>query len=411
MKPSRPRILPIALLASLLFAMGASAASPSRAADASGYQSATVCQECHAEIYAEWEKSEHATAFVSSDFQVPYDRIRRASPGKTLSCEQCHNPMRFLLPPGDHRVAIFAQEGVGCVFCHSVESVNAKGQWPRYRSSPGVMFGPQGGNPKNKAHVTQFSRLHITSDFCAGCHEFRNEYGVPILTTVSEWEQSFYRGEQVHCQYCHLPELFDTRFIDKEKKKGPADHGMVGGHSPERLARAIPIRATLGYSGDEANLAVTLKNETVGHKTPSGLPLHRIRLVSTLYDLHGNILDRQVELFERVIGDGSGKPLDNPERVFTDGREVLKDNRIGPKETRVVKQRFALHGAKPATAGITLTYEMPTPDIAPKLKMSALPISQIVIPAKAESPSLRLALIALAAVALIAALVALKRRS
>ncbi len=375
-----------------------------------GFQSASVCVQCHPAIHKAWAASEHATAFTSAEFQIPYDRIRQDNPSRALTCEQCHNPMRFLLAKGDPRADIFSQEGIGCDFCHSVESVNSTGPWPRYRAIPGIKFGPQGGNPANKAHVTQFSRLHITSEFCAGCHEFRNEYGVPILTTVSEWEQSFYRGEQVHCQYCHLPQLFDARFIDQKKQKGPVDHGMVGGHSPGRLAHAIPLKATLAYSGDEAHLSITLKNETVGHKTPSGLPMHKIRLISTIYDARGNAMSRREELFERLIGDGAGRPLEKPEQVFLEGREVLKDNRIGPKETRVINQRFPLAGVVPASALIKLTYERPVVDNPPETRIIEMPISELTVPAKAESAKIRFLLVALIAIALIGAIIALKNR-
>lgn len=396
----------------VLLALGAllGACPPAFASIPAEYQSASVCQECHPAIYKAWASSEHATAFTSPEFQVPYDRIRRADPARALPCEQCHNPMRFLLPENDPKADIFGQEGVGCDFCHSVESVNAKGPWPRYRAKPGIKFGPQGGDKNHPAHVTQFSRLHITSDFCAGCHEYRNEYGVPILTTTSEWEQSFYRGEQVHCQFCHLPQLFDSRIIDKGKQKGPVDHTMVGGHSPERLARAVPVKAALSWTPDEARLTITLKNETVGHKTPSGLPMHKIRLVSTILDARGAVLDRKEELFERVIGDGAGNVLEKPEQVFLDGREVLKDNRIGPKESRVIVHRFGLKGAVPASASVRLTYQRPVLDAASGASVAETPISQISVPAKAESTTLRYLVGALVAIALIAAFVALKRR-
>jgi nitrate/TMAO reductase-like tetraheme cytochrome c subunit len=383
---------------------------PAFASQPAEYQSASVCIECHPAIYKAWAASEHATAFTSPEFQVPYDRIRRVNPANALTCEQCHNPMRFLLSKDDPKADIFAQEGVSCDFCHSVDSVNAKGPWPRYRAKPGIKFGPQGGNPNHPAHVTQFSRLHITSDFCAGCHEFRNEYGVPILTTSSEWEQSFYRGEQVHCQFCHLPQLFDSRIIDKAKQKGPVDHTMVGGHSAERLARAVPVKAALSFTPDEARLTVTLKNETVGHKTPSGLPMHKIRLVSTILDARGAVLDRKEELFERIIGDGAGNPLEKPEQVFLEGREVLKDNRIGPKESRVIVHRFPLKGSKPASASVRLTYLRPVLDLADGPSTVEMPISQISVTAKAESTTIRYLIGALIAIALIAAVIALKKR-
>jgi hypothetical protein len=224
---------PALALLLILARPNAAVASPApEGTSARTYESASACGQCHPEILATWRTSQHATSFTDPAFQLPYDRIRRKNPGKTLPCEQCHNPMRFLLQPGDPRAAIFSQEGVTCDFCHSVESVRAKGPFPRYTARPGVKFGPQGGEPGKSVHVTQFSRLHITSEFCAGCHDFVNEYGVPILSTATEWEQSFYRGEGIHCQFCHLPQLFDARFIEPGKrKKGPLDHAMVEGHS------------------------------------------------------------------------------------------------------------------------------------------------------------------------------------
>ncbi|GAB4361361.1 MAG: multiheme c-type cytochrome [Deltaproteobacteria bacterium] len=365
------------------------------------FRSASVCAQCHPKIHASWKSSQHSSAFTDPAFQLPYDRIRRKNPRRTLPCEQCHNPLRFHLPAGDPRASIFAQEGVTCDFCHSVESVVPGESFPRYRLNPDFKFGPYppGKETGRSIHATRFSRLHITSAFCAGCHEYRNPYGVPILSTFSEWEESFYRGEGVHCQFCHLPQLFDPQFIDVKDRKGPVDHAMVGGHSRERMAKAIPLKGTLRISGGTAEVRIVLKNETVGHKTPSGIPMHRIRLVTSLFDESGTALGRKEELFERVVGDGAGNPLTKPEEIFTEAREVLKDNRIGPKETREVIHSFPLAGKRPVTAEVSLTYEIPTPDISPGTGSIDIPISRILIPAGRGISPLVLSLIALAVVA------------
>ena len=374
------------------------------------YRSATACAPCHPEIYRTWKSSKHATSFTDPAFQLPYDRIRRSNPGKTLVCERCHNPGRFLLPPNAPLAAIFAQEGVTCDFCHSVESVHLEGPFPRYRASPGVKHGPRGGEPGKLVHTTMFSGLHITSEFCAGCHEFRNEFGISILGTYSEWAESFYRGEGIHCQFCHLPQIFDAKFIASKRKKGPLDHAMSEGHARERLAKAIPMRAVLKVSGNEAKLTVSLKNETVGHKTPSGIPTSRLRLVSTLYDASGKVLGRKEEVFEKVVGDGTGKPLEKPELIFTAAREVLKDNRLGPKETRQIDQVFPLGGSKPAKAEVALLYEEPMTDIALRMRTIDLPVSSLVVPLKTGISALHAALIALAAVLLLLGVVVTVRR-
>lgn len=397
--------------AALLLAGSAAAAG---AQEEAVYQSATVCAQCHPEIYRTWARSQHARAFTDPAFQLPYDRIRRVDPGRTLPCERCHNPMRFLLADGDPRASIFAQEGVTCDFCHSVESMAGAGTgFPRYAAQPGVKFGPQGGRSGKSRHATRFSRLHITSAFCAGCHEFRNAHGVPVLSTVSEWEASFYRGEGVHCQFCHLPQLFDAGFIDPSRRKGPLDHEMVGGHSRDRLAKAIPLKASLAMSNGEARVTVHVRNETVGHKTPSGIPSHRIRLTSVLYDAGGTVLGKKEEVFERVLGDGTGKALPHPEMVFTEAREVLKDNRISPKETREVVHVFPAGGSRPAAAEVLLTYEIPTPDVSPGLRAIEVPIARAVIPVRQGHSLPDAALVAVAAAAFAffaAALLAMRRK-
>ena len=370
---------PLIAVAALLLLPPLVRAAPPRA---DAFRSAAVCGECHPEIYRTWQSSQHASAFTDPGFQIPYDRIRREDPGRTLPCEQCHNPMRFLLSPRDPRAAIFSREGVTCDFCHSVESVTPGGPFPRYKARPGAKFGPKGGTGKSP-HGTKFSRLHITSDFCAGCHEYRNEHGAPILTTASEWEESFYRGTGVHCQFCHLPQLFDARFMDGKRQKGPVDHAMVGGHSRERLSRAIPVHAQLLLSGGEARVVVSVKNELVGHATPSGLPTHRIRLTATLHDATGNDLGRREEVFERVLGDGKGKPLTKAEDIFLDAREVLKDTRIKPKEIRQVRFSFPVDNGAPAAALVSLVYERPTPDAAPALRHVSIPIAEKVVTAEA----------------------------
>jgi len=377
--PSRAHSL---LLACLLIAAGGPAAALVQAPEEAVYQSATVCEQCHPEIYRTWLGSQHARSFTDPAFQLSYDRIRRVDPRRSLPCERCHNPMRFLLAAGDPRSAIFGQEGVTCDFCHSVESAAVGGDFPRYKARAGVKFGPRGGESGKNIHATRFSGLHVTSTFCAGCHEFRNEHDIPVLSTYSEWEESFYRGEGVHCQFCHLPQLFDAGFMDPSRKKGPLDHAMVGGHSRDRLAKAIPLKAELTVSGGEARLTIHIKNETVGHKTPSGIPSHRIRLASVLYDASGTVLGKNEELFERVLGDGAGKPLPHPEMVFTEAREVLKDNRIAPKETRKVVHAFPTGGSRPAAAEVSLTYEIPTPDVSPGLRAIEVPIARTVIPVR-----------------------------
>ncbi|HEX9190749.1 MAG TPA: multiheme c-type cytochrome [Candidatus Deferrimicrobiaceae bacterium] len=309
------------------------------------FRSAAVCAECHPESYRTWRSSRHASASTDPAYRIPCDRIVAENAPRAIPCEQCHNPMRSLLSPRDPRAVHFSREGVTCDFCHAVP--------------------------------------HATSEFCAGCHEYRNEHGAPILTTASEWEESVYRGTGVHCQSCHFPRLSDASSIGGKRRIGPVDHAMAGGQTRERLSGAIPIRAQLLLSGSEARVLASVRNERVGHATPGGLPAHRIRLTATIHDAAGNDLGRREEVFERVLGDGKGKPLTNTAEIFLDAREVLKDNRIRPKESRQVRFSFPLDNGVPAAALVSLAYEMQAPGAAPALRHVATPIAEKVVIAEA----------------------------
>ena len=400
----------------LAFGMGVLlAAFPGEVRGEEGFQSATICSQCHPEIYRTWRSSQHASASTGPLFQISLDRIRRENPQLALPCEHCHNPIRFFLDPDDPKAGIFDQEGVTCDFCHSVEfliqGIQGAG-FPRYLVNPGIKFGPypMAGESKKGAHKTKFAPLHIRSVFCAGCHEYRNKHGVSVLSTYSEWEESFYRGKTVHCQFCHLPELFDARFINPARKKGPVSHDMVGGHSRELLARALPIRATLTTERNEACVSIHVKNNFVGYKAPSGFPINRLRLETTLYDADRRALGRHEEIFERVLGDGDGNPLRMPEQFFPAAKEVLKDNRIAPKEIRKIIHRFPLGGKEPKTAEIDLLYEIFLSDLSPGLRSSSISILRIVVPVKAGISWLFVALIVLAAASLLLTAVLVFRR-
>lgn len=379
------------------------------------FQSATVCSQCHPEIHRTWRFSRHASASTGPLFQVSLDRIRKENPGLELPCEYCHDPVRFFLEPGDPKASIFAQEGVTCDFCHSVEfliqGIQGAG-FPRYLVNPGTKFGPYptAVESKNGAHKTKFSSLHIRSVFCAGCHEYRNEHGVSILSTYSEWEESFYRGRSVHCQFCHFPGMFDAPFIDPERKKGPLGHDMIGGHSSEILSKALPIRASLTSDGKEACVTIQVKNEFVGHKFPSGMPISCLRLETTLYDADRNILGLGEEIFERVLGDGNGNPLRMPEEFFIAAKEVLKDNRIAPKEVRRIIHRFPLAGNKPRTAEVALLYEVILSDGGPGLQSSSISILRTTVPLQTGPSWTLVALIVLAAVTVVLGAVLVFRR-
>jgi hypothetical protein len=250
-------------------------------------------------------------------------------------------------------------EGVTCDFCHTVIEVEMKDDFPRYRNSPGTKRGPI-DEAKSRFHKSEFSPLTLESQFCAGCHEYTNKFGVGILTTCSEWEESYYRGKGIHCQYCHLPQLYkDAKYLQVSKKQSePANHGMKGGHYPAQLKETLDVSGTMKLRGGGATVKLYLFNKKSGHKLPTGIPTHRIALVTSIYDGEGGKIAEKAVYLERILGDEFGRPLYSPADVFLKAKKVLKDTRLGPKEKKRVKLQLPLAGfVEDISAKVSLYYE------------------------------------------------------
>lgn len=340
---------------------------------------AKVCRKCHREIYEQWKSSRHANSFTEPTFRESFEAVRGKNADSASLCLFCHGPVATF-PKDTLGIGLTVKEGITCDFCHTVDEVATDGKFPRYSNTPGTKRGPI-DNTTSSYHTTEFSPLLLDAKFCAGCHEFTNQNGTPILTTYSEWEKSFYRGEGVHCQYCHLPQLYkDIQYLPGTKNPdSPPDHTMRGGHYPEKLREAIRMSGTLRRKSKKAILHVVVKNDKSGHKIPTGIPTHKIIIAAKLFDGEGETIgDKQVYI-ERILGDSEGNALTFPADIFLKASTVLKDNRIEPKEAREFTIDFPLKKRlNTLSAGVSLLYELPSPD--PNLKKVRISFDTRTIP-------------------------------
>lgn len=100
-------------------------------------------------------------------------------------------------------------------------------------------------------------------DTCRTCHEFnfpaRDEL---VQKTFTEHAASDFAG--VACIDCHMP-----------LRDGHRDHRFLGGHSPERIARALHVDVTQ-TKGDTVRVSIRVD---AGHFFPTGDMFRRARLV------------------------------------------------------------------------------------------------------------------------------------
>jgi mono/diheme cytochrome c family protein len=96
------------------------------------FVSAARCATCHTDVHPQWRESAHANAFREPFYQKNVnDLIRQKDIAFTRHCESCHNPAALfsgaLTDKPQFKNRPFDEDGVSCIVCHSIESVNGRG--------------------------------------------------------------------------------------------------------------------------------------------------------------------------------------------------------------------------------------------------------------------------------------------
>lgn len=203
-------------------------------APARTFESSRQCAECHAEVYAEWERSWHAQSWTDPEVRAQSNDFQNAD------CIDCHAPRPILetglgqrvLPRATRRV-----EGVDCITCHQMPD--------------GRMAGTLDSD--SAACRPRAARELLDPDFCAGCHD---QHG-----TVQQWRASRFAvpgPDFKNCVDCHMP------YRDGDPARG-REHVMHGGHDPALLRAAVELRGARSDSG----WTIEVENVGAGHNFPT----------------------------------------------------------------------------------------------------------------------------------------------
>lgn len=327
------------------------------------FTSAKVCAECHQAIHAVWQESMHSRAYSNGVFQAAYQEARRADSQRAALCLECHAPT--VLKTDDEAVkGRIINEGVTCDYCHSIRSVNLDSWENRADLHVGrTKYGPL-KHAQSPAHQVVDSALHRGSELCATCHEYRNEHGVAILETYSEWKSSSYAEEGTQCQHCHMP-LVPGEVVALKVKTRPREginlHNISGSHDLERVRKAVTmeILSAVRLGPDKVRVRVSVSNVGSGHCFPTGLPMHRGILEVRLTDGWRELGRRTVE-FEKVLLDERGMPITREHEAFLATRAIRNDSRLRPKEQRTISLTFENVDAPKCTVEASLSYQYST---------------------------------------------------
>jgi tetratricopeptide (TPR) repeat protein len=209
------------------------------------YPSAEYCGTCHQEAYSQWRQALHSNAFRTPFYRTSVNLlIRDKTRGISFArhCDSCHNPIGVLgaALTEDSKLdrAKFDSDGLTCMTCHSVVSINdsmsggsLNGNAAVTMGVPAVMVDANGNripgqvsfgeilrHPERHSAAVMHDFLH-KPEFCAACHKANlpsplNDYKFTrAFTAYDEWQQSkfsqrnpltFYTADFKTCQTCHM---------------------------------------------------------------------------------------------------------------------------------------------------------------------------------------------------------------
>jgi hypothetical protein len=293
--------LGIALLIVLLILPAVAGAEKAKTIDelAKMYDSAR-CKECHAEIYAQWERSHHARSLMgvqdglmmaplAMKGKTPFspDDPKKATL-KTFPCFKCHLP-QALTSGTDAVAAEYAQAlvagdkakvsklNIGCVVCHNDKAIVHKltDGFPEkdvLYSTKEVASHPDSVYKSVKKSLTMDHAVH-----CGQCHglgpNFEFDNPIQCANLYGSYEHNYIsKGGEKQCQECHM-----------KQANGVADHRLLPDWNDHELTAQLLKEAisldvdTLAYdwlrkANDYHPLVVvnTKIRTTAGHRIPDG---------------------------------------------------------------------------------------------------------------------------------------------
>ena len=267
------------------------------------FEDPEVCSTCHRDIYNEWSKSMHASAWEDQWYQPDYLLAHQQTDGATdLLCGACHAPIAArtgLLPPADgSKFDAASRRGISCDFCHTVSGVDQMFNMGHVSEPGNVKRGPR-GDGRSLYHEVKYTEIHTKADFCGSCHMvIHPATGVHIIDTWDDWQNNEYGKQGIRCQDCHMtptPGISKTpgraALMGKMRDNLPF-HGFIGGSSyvqdamgnreqaemSREFLRAAAEVKLAGQITDNGTLELTVDvhNVGAGHKIPTGTTYIRI---------------------------------------------------------------------------------------------------------------------------------------
>jgi hypothetical protein len=297
-------------------------------------QSAQTCVTCHVDISQQWRASAHAQA--DRKFNLLFGRMYFASlqetRGKTMvKCGPCHETESFVTNDFE-KLRPVSEEGVTCVFCHAISGPGEKSSVPPVTLEIGPYYGPIRMPVTVQDHISKYSALITTSEFCGACHQYTNQNGVLISDTYGEWKRSKYAKSGTTCQSCHMPGSPGRVSSLGPVRPRVADHSFLDPEKNRALRGAATLTLKLGKrDAEKLHVVAVVTNVGAGHAIPTGNDQHLLLIRIRATDQDGHILwendpfrDSSGSIFGLILANDLGA---YPAETWA-AAKVLSDRRI-----------------------------------------------------------------------------------
>src|SRR5437773_9715878 len=251
------------------------------------FVSSKRCGTCHTDAHAQWRQSAHGNAFREPFYQKNVKDLQSQKGIEfTRHCESCHNPAALFTGALTKHAKVkrpFDDDGVSCIACHSIQSVNGHGIGGYVMGEPALLVKEDGTRMLEgvtdqqilndvPSHRRAMMRPLLRSpEFCGACHKSQvprelNDYKfLRAFMVADELQQSSFSKESPHpfyvrdketCNSCHMKREAAPLFDVSAKK------GTLVSHRWATANTAIPVF----YKWPQQFDAVTkfLQNDALG---------------------------------------------------------------------------------------------------------------------------------------------------
>ncbi len=316
------------------FAPGNATTHDGKFIDSKEFVTSERCASCHKDIHPQWSESAHAKAFEEPFYQKNVrDLQERKNIAFTRHCESCHNPAAlFSGALTDQSLVVerpFDREGVSCIVCHSIESVNGKGIGGYVMGQPALLQLENGTKISNasdqeildntEGHKRAMMRdLLKKPEFCAACHKSQvpkelNDYKFQRAFAVGdEYQQSsfskesphpYYEREKETCNSCHMSRVAAEKFDVSAKNETVVSHRFAAANTAIPMVYGFKkqFEETVRFLQDDKigiDIFAISKNEKDSRRSKIEAPLDRSRIKFK----PGDVLTADVVITNKNIG-------------------------------------------------------------------------------------------------------------